>query len=75
MEFKIFLTKDYSSTTPLTINYTTQDTLISPSAIAGSDYTTTSGSVTFNLGEREKIVNVPIIGYKRILSLQLKIFI
>lgn len=74
MEFKIFLTKDYSSTTPLTINYTTQDTL-SPSAIAGSDYTTTSGSVTFNLGEREKIVNVPIIGYKRILSLQLKIFI
>ncbi|CAA6826148.1 MAG: Unknown protein [uncultured Sulfurovum sp.] len=61
MEFKIFLAKDYPSATPLTIDYTTQDGS-SPSATAGSDYITTSSSVTFNLGDREKIINVPIIG-------------
>ncbi|CAA6798383.1 MAG: Unknown protein [uncultured Sulfurovum sp.] len=61
MEFKIFLTKDYPSATPLTIDYTTQDGS-SPSATAVSDYTATSGSVTFNLGDREKIISVPIIG-------------
>lgn len=61
MEFKIFLTKDYPLATPLTINYQTQDGS-SPSATAGSDYTAMSGSVTFNQGEREKIVLVPIIG-------------
>jgi predicted secreted protein len=61
MEFKIFLTKDYPLATPLTINYQTQDGS-SPSATAGSDYTAMSGSVTFNLGDREKIVQVPIIG-------------
>lgn len=61
MEFKISLTKDYPLVTPLTINYQTQDG--SPqSATAGSDYTATSGSVTFNQGDREKIVEVPILG-------------
>jgi hypothetical protein len=44
--------------TPLTINYTTQD----GTATAGSDYTAKSGSVTFNRGDRDKFVDVDIIG-------------
>ena len=61
MQFKIFLTKEYPLDTPLTINYTTQDGS-SPSATEGSDYDKTTGSVTFNKGEKEKIIDVPIIG-------------
>jgi len=61
MTFKIFLTKDYPLTTPLTINYTTEDGS-SPSATENNDYNKTTGSVTFNKGDRDKIVNVPIIG-------------
>lgn len=61
MPFRIYLTKAYPLTTPLTINYQTQNGSV-PSATSGSDYTTLSGSVTFNQGDTEKIVNVPIIG-------------
>ncbi|CAA6821674.1 MAG: Unknown protein [uncultured Sulfurovum sp.] len=60
MEFKIFLSEDYLSTIPLSINYTTQDGS-NPSATAGLDYVSTMGSVTFNQGDREKIISVPII--------------
>ncbi len=61
MAFKIYLTKKYPLDTPLTINYTTKDGS-SPSATQGSDYTKTTGSVTFHKGDRKFIVNVPIVG-------------
>ncbi|RUM67363.1 MAG: hypothetical protein DSZ07_08715, partial [Sulfurovum sp.] len=61
MEFKIFLTKNYPLDTDLVIDYTTQDGS-NPSAVAGEDYIATSGSVTFHKGDREKIINVPIMG-------------
>ena len=41
-------------TQPVTIDYATQDDL----AVAGSDYTAASGTVTFAPGETEKIVSV-----------------
>jgi|GEM_PF-2222895 len=61
MAFRIFLTKPYPLTTPLTISYQTQDGS-APSATAGYDYHAKSGSVTFNQGDTEKIVEVDIIG-------------
>ena len=42
---------------PVTVQYATQDI----SATAGSDYTATSGSVTFNPGQTSKTVTVPIL--------------
>ena len=61
MPFRIFLSKAYPLLTPLSINYQAQDGS-APSATENSDYTATNGSVTFNKGEIEKIVYVPIIG-------------
>ncbi len=61
MVFKIFLAKAYPLTTPLTINYQTQDGS-TPSATANVDYTSKSGSVTFNQGDIEKLVYVDIVG-------------
>ncbi len=58
MRFSIYLAKNYPLTTPLTIDYTTQD----GTAIAGSDYRAKSGSITFNLGDKEKFIDVDIIG-------------
>ena len=46
------------ATAPVTVSYTTADS----SAVAGIDYTSTRGSVTFNVGQTSKTVNVPIIG-------------
>jgi len=60
MVFKIFLTKPYPLTTPLSINYQTQDGS-EPSATAGVDYIAKSGSVTFNQGDTEKTIKVDII--------------
>ncbi|HFU74999.1 MAG TPA: hypothetical protein ENK66_02005, partial [Arcobacter sp.] len=58
MRFTISLAKNYPLTTPLTIDYTTQE----GTATAGSDYTAKSGSVTFNQGDKNKFVDVDIIG-------------
>ncbi|HIC78598.1 MAG TPA: hypothetical protein EYP02_05390, partial [Sulfurovum sp.] len=68
MEFKIFLAKDYPNIAPLTINYTTADGSDPSATIADLDYTSTSGSVTFNFGDREKIILVPITGDDKIES-------
>lgn len=42
----------------VTVGYSTAD----GSAIAGVDYTTTSGTLTFAPGETEKIISVPVLG-------------
>ncbi|MEO8216430.1 MAG: Calx-beta domain-containing protein [Acidobacteriota bacterium] len=42
----------------VTVNYATAD----GSAIAGADYTATSGSLSFAPGETSKVVNVPVLG-------------
>ena len=47
-----------SSSQTITVNYATTD----GTAIAGSDYVSTSGSLTFNPGDTSKTVSVPIIG-------------
>ena len=44
-------------TLPITVQYATQDV----SAMAGSDYTATSGVVTFNPGQTSKTITVPIL--------------
>ena len=46
------------ATAPLTVDYTTVD----DTAQAGSDYTATSGSLTFAVGEFEKTIIVPVLG-------------
>ncbi|BCM93925.1 hypothetical protein IAD21_05820 [Abditibacteriota bacterium] len=55
-DFSVTLTND--SSVPVTVNYATAN----GTAIAGRDYNVTSGTLTFNPGEKEKIVSVPIIG-------------
>jgi len=47
-----------ASAQTITVNYTTSN----GTAMAGSDYTTTSGTLTFNPGETSKTINIPIIG-------------
>lgn len=50
------ITLDNPSTSPVTIQYTTQE----GSASSHGDFTPTSGSVTFNPGETSKSVTVPV---------------
>src|SRR5262249_5508142 len=47
-----------ASSTPATVNYTTADSL----ATAGSDYTATSGTLTFAPGQTSQTVTVPVLG-------------
>jgi chitinase len=47
-----------AAASPISVNYATAN----GSATAGSDYQTTSGSLTFAVGESSKTINVPIIG-------------
>jgi CSLREA domain-containing protein len=42
----------------ITVNYSTSD----GTATAGQDYTTTSGTLTFNNGESGKLITIPLIG-------------
>jgi hypothetical protein len=56
--FTINLLAAPTATAPVTVSYTTADS----SAVAGIDYKFTRGSVTFNVGQTSKTVNVPIIG-------------
>ena len=48
---------DRESTTAVTVDYTTVD----GTAVAGSDYTATSGTLTFAAGETRKTVPVPVL--------------
>ena len=50
------VTLDPAATGRVTVDYATADWI----ATAGSDYTTTSGTLTFAAGERSKTVSVPI---------------
>ncbi len=47
-----------ASTATITVDYATAD----DSAAAGSDFTATSGTLTFNPGDTSKVINVPVIG-------------
>lgn len=52
------VTLSAAATNPITINFATQNV----SATAGTDYTLTSGTLTFAIGETSKTINVPILG-------------
>ncbi len=52
------VTLSASSTSPVTVNYTTQD----GTAVAGTDYTTTSGTLNFLAGQTSLTVSVPALG-------------
>ena len=41
---------------PVTVNYATRNN----SAASGSDYTATSGTLSFNIGETTKVITVPV---------------
>ncbi len=56
--FAVVLSHAYSQT--VTVNYTTATGGANP-ATAGTDYTTTSGSVTFNPGETVQTISVPVL--------------
>jgi hypothetical protein len=47
-----------ASSTPVTVNYATADSMAS----AGSDYTATSGTLTFAPGQTSQTVTVPVLG-------------
>jgi hypothetical protein len=56
--FTVKLNQPNTSTSPILINYTTAD----GTATAGSDYVTTSGTLTFGPGQISQPINVHIIG-------------
>lgn len=56
--FAVTLTHAFSQT--ITVNFTTATGGANP-ATAGSDYTTTSGTVTFNPGETVQTISVPVL--------------
>ena len=59
----VYVTRSTASLTPVTVNYSTAD----GTATAGTDYTATSGSLTFNNGDQQLYFFVPIAnlpGYK-----------
>jgi hypothetical protein len=47
---------------PVQVTYTTLDGLDAAKATAGTDYTATSGMLTFAAGETQQVVTVPILG-------------
>lgn len=56
--FAVTLSHSYTQT--ITVNYTTASGGANP-ATAGSDYTTTSGTLTFNPGETVQTISVPVL--------------
>ena len=56
LDFAVTLNR--SSTGPVTVAYATVD---GTATVAGDDYTATSGTLTFQSGEREKTVSVPVL--------------
>lgn len=55
-EFRVRL--DRSTIIPVQVSFSTTD----QSAVAGSDYTATTGTITFSPGETEKIITIPVTG-------------
>ncbi len=51
------LVKRVGSSTPVTVDYATMD----GSAVAGSDYTTKTGTLSFAANETDKTVNIPVL--------------
>ena len=56
--FTVSLSHAYSQ--PVTVNFTTATGGANP-ATAGSDYTTTSGTLTFNVGQTLQTISVPVL--------------
>lgn len=54
---RLGLQKGQSSSQPVTVHYATQD----GSALAGQDYTASSGTLTFNPGQSVKSITVPLL--------------
>jgi Ca2+-binding RTX toxin-like protein len=55
---ELTVTLSAAVTTPVTVNYATQD----GTATSGSDYTASTGTLTFNPGEISKTLTVPVLG-------------
>ncbi|HLM57534.1 MAG TPA: Ig-like domain-containing protein [Pyrinomonadaceae bacterium] len=63
MIFTVTLTAAPAPMTSVSVNFTTApDTNGANPATEGVDYSSTSGTVTFNGGERVKTINVPVLG-------------
>lgn len=60
VHFMFLVTLDKASTSPVTVQYRTAN----GTALAGSDYEATSGTVTFAAGETAKQIHVDVIGDK-----------
>lgn len=57
-EMKFTVTLSAASASQVTVNYATQDS----TAVAGQDYTTGTGTLTFAPGETSKVITIPILG-------------
>ncbi len=57
LDFEVTLDRGASRLVPISVRYTTVD----GTAVAGSDYTATSGTLTFKHGETSKTVSVPVL--------------
>ncbi|HEV2864008.1 MAG TPA: Calx-beta domain-containing protein [Pyrinomonadaceae bacterium] len=63
MIFTVTLSNPPAPMTTVSVNFATaDDTTGAHPATAGVDYSATSGTVTFNPGERVKTINVPVLG-------------
>jgi Tol biopolymer transport system component len=56
------ITLSPASSQTVTVNYTTNNSWLTTKALAGSDYTAVSGTLTFAPGETSKVVSVPVLG-------------
>ena len=57
LDFEVTLDRGPGRLVPISVSYTTVD----GTAVAGSDYTATSGTLTFDHGETSKTVSVPVL--------------
>ena len=57
LDFEVSLDRGPGRLVPISVNYTT----VNGTAAAGSDYTATSGTLTFEHGEMAKTVSVPVL--------------
>ncbi len=57
LDFTVTLSS--AATTPVTLNYATQD---GTATLANNDYTSTTGSLSFAVGDLSKTISVPIVG-------------
>jgi predicted outer membrane repeat protein len=54
------------ATEEVTVNYTTSSDRDADTAVVGEDYTTTEGTLTFNVGDTTQTITVPIVADERI---------